>query len=758
VTHLENKTPAAKKRHAGLFKFKRRSLSTELAISLVTVVILVVGAILFLLYNRQSDLWYRQLQTKADEYAVNLSETLAVPMWDFDDEQIQRIGEGYTRNNIVTTLIIQDGDGTILYHYQLDTGTHQIRREQPIKHGGKPIGQIRLALSLDTYHSDQIWLRNIAIVVLVVCFVVITTATGILLRVLMRKPMALLYQGMDRVARGDYDYRFDEVHHEEMINIARRFSNMADRIRKREQSLQKEVRDRKQAEQKSREGEARTKAILDAIPDVIFQFDREGRFLDVRGEAEELHTPAEKIIGYRIDRVMPSEISHVFHRQLKAAFDIRCVKVFEYQLSFNNGIRHYECRLVAVSDQLAIGIVRDITRQVSAAEENRRLIDQLQRAQKMEALGMLAGGVAHDLNNILSGLVSYPELILMDLPPKSPLKKPIRTIQRSGERAANIVQDLLTLARRGVSVAEIVNLNQIIQDYLKSPEYKALRDHYPGIDLQLNIVDDLLDISGSPIHLTKTVMNLVSNAAEASVDQGIIRIKTENRYIDTPIKGYEDIQEGDYVVLTVADNGIGISDEDINRIFEPFYTKKVMGRSGTGLGMAVVWGTVKDHNGAIDVSSTPQQGTTVTILLPATTACRIQSRDPETIDDLMGDGQRILVIDDIQEQRQIATDMLTRLGYQVESVESGEAAIDHVRRQSVDLLLLDMIMEPGIDGLETYRRIIDFFPGQRAVITSGFSESERVQETRRLGAGAYVKKPYRFETLAKAVKSVLEDI
>ena len=111
---------------------------------------------------------------------------------------------------------------------------------------------------------------------------------------------------------------------------------------------------------------------------------------------------------------------------------------------------------------------------------------------------MLAGGVAHDLNNILSGLVSYPELILMDLPPKSPLKKPIRTIQRSGERAANIVQDLLTLARRGVSVAEIVNLNQIIQDYLKSPEYKALRDHYPGIDLQLNIVDDLLDISGLP--------------------------------------------------------------------------------------------------------------------------------------------------------------------------------------------------------------------------------------------------------------------
>ena len=755
MTRFENKTPAARKRHAGLFK--RRSLSIELTISLVTVVVVVVGAILFLLYNRQSDLWYRQLQTKADEYAINLSETLAVPMWDFDDEQIRRIGEGYTRNNIVTTLIIQESDGNVLYQYQLATETTQIIREQQIKHGGKSIGQIRLALSLDTYRNDQLWLRNIAIVVLAVCFVVITTATGILLRVLMRKPMSLLYQGMDRVARGDYDYRFEEVHHEEMINIARRFSNMADKIRQREQSLQREVRDRKHAEKKSRENEARTKAILDAIPDVIFQFDREGRFLDVRGEAEELLIPAEKIIGCRLDRVLPSKISRVFHRQLNATYENRSVRVFEYQLSFNNGIRHFECRLVAVSDQLAIGIVRDITRQVTAAEDKRRLIDQLQRAQKMEALGMLAGGVAHDLNNILSGLVSYPELILMDLPPRSPLRKPIRTIQRSGERAANIVQDLLTLARRGVSVAEMVNLNHIIQDYLKSPEYKALCEHHPEIDWQLDLADDLLNISGSPIHLTKTVMNLVLNAAEASVDRGLIRIKTENRYIDTPIKGYEDIQEGDYVALTVADNGIGISEEDINRIFEPFYTKKVMGRSGTGLGMAVVWGTVKDHHGAIDVSSTPRQGTTVTILLPATTACRIQSRDPETIDDLMGHGQRILVIDDIEEQRQIATDMLTRLRYEVESVASGEAAIDHVRRQSVDLLLLDMIMDPGIDGLETYRRIIDFSPGQRAVITSGFSESERVQETRRLGASAYVKKPYRFETLAKAVKSVLED-
>jgi nitrogen-specific signal transduction histidine kinase len=401
-------------------------------------------------------------------------------------------------------------------------------------------------------------------------------------------------------------------------------------------------------------------------------------------------------------------------------------------------------------------MVRDITERVTAAEEKKRLLDQLQRAQKMEAIGILAGGVAHDLNNVLSGLVSYPELILMELPENSPLEKSIRTIQRSGERAANIVQDLLTLARRGVSVSEIVNLNEVINDYLKNPEYENLRLNHPGIKMELDLCPDLLSFSGSPVHLSKTAMNLISNATEATLNGGIIRIKTENRYIDSPIKGYDDIEEGDYVVLQVMDNGIGISTEDISRIFEPFYTKKVMGRSGTGLGMAVVWGTVKDHRGYIDIESKEGHGTTVTIYLPSTKEPRMQVNVPENIEELRGIGQKILVIDDVQEQREIATALLSRIGYEVGSVSSGEAAIDYLFDHQVDLLILDMIMDPGIDGLETYRRIIRNHPGQRAVITSGFSASGRVNEAKRLGAGAYVKKPYRVETLARAIRDALQ--
>ena len=687
-----------------------RSISTELTISLVFLVFLVQGTLLFLMYNRQADYLYQQLLSKANEYAAHLSETLSVPIWDYDDGQIRQIAQGFARNDLFTNLLVTDQKGKILYGFHGDTSSKQIEREAKIFHLGKEIGQVRFSLSLDSFSNDLIWLRNIAILVLAVSLLVIVIATGIILRVLIRKPLIIFSQEMDKVARGDRGYQFDEVSHKELIGIAQRFSKMADDVWERQQSLQKEVAERKRAEDRVRESEAKTHAILDAIPDMLFQFDNIGRFVELMGAAEDITITPEQYVGKTIEQVMPEGVARNFRRQLTKTFETRRVRIFEYFLPFNGEIQHYECRLVAVSDDLALGMVRNITERVTAAEEKKRLLEQLQRAQKMEAIGILAGGVAHDLNNVLSGMVSYPELILMKLPENSPLQNPIRTIQKSGERAANIVQDLLTLARRGVSVAEIVNLNEVINDYLKNPEYEMLRINHPGIKMERDLSPDLLSISGSPVHLAKTVMNLISNAAEAISTAGVIHIKTENRYIDTPIKGYDDIEEGDYVVLQIMDNGIGISTDDINRIFEPFYTKKVMGRSGTGLGMAVVWGTVKDHHGYIDIQSIEGQGTSVTIYLPSTKEPRLQVNEPEKIEQMRGHGQRILVVDDVQEQQEIASAILSQLGYEVTSVSSGEEAIDYLVDHQIDLLVLDMIMDPGIDGLETYRRIVRNHP------------------------------------------------
>jgi len=300
-------------------------------------------------------------------------------------------------------------------------------------------------------------------------------------------------------------------------------------------------------------------------------------------------------------------------------------------------------------------VVRAITLRKKAEEEKKIVESKLLQAQKMEAIGTLAGGVAHDLNNVLAGLISYPELLLMEMPEDSPLKKPILKIQKSGEKAAAIVQDLLTLARRGVAATEVVNLNHIISEYLKSPEYEKLQSFHPKIHVESNCEEDPLHILGSSVHLFKTVMNLVSNAAEAMPDGGKILISTENRYIDSPIRGCDDVEEGDYVTLTVSDTGIGISPEDIERIFEPFYTKKMMGRSGTGLGMAVVWGTVKDHKGYIDVKSAQGKGTTFTLYFPATRKEAAKDKSFVSIEDYMGNGESLLVVDDVEEQREIAS-------------------------------------------------------------------------------------------------------
>ena len=426
---------------------------------------------------------------------------------------------------------------------------------------------------------------------------------------------------------------------------------------------------------------------------------------------------------------------------------------FEAQLCARNGkkidVEINASSIIYNGKKALIISIRDLT--------SRKILErQLQRAQKMEAIGTLAGGVAHDLNNVLSGIVSYPELLLLETPKDSPLRKPLITIQQSGEKAAAIVQDLLTLARRGVAVKEALNLNPIIADYLKSPEYENLLSFHPGIQVTTTLEADLLNIVGSPAHLSKSVMNLVSNAAEAMPDGGAIHISTENRYIDRPIRGYDNVEQGDYVILTVADTGIGISSEDMEKIFEPFYTKKKMGRSGTGLGMAVVWGTVKDHNGYIDASSIKGKGTSFTLYFPVTRKELTKEKTSISIEDYKGKGETIVVVDDVEEQREIASHILKKLGYAVTSVASGEEAVDYLKDNAADLLVLDMIMDPGIDGLETYKRILTFHPHQKAIIASGFSETKRAKEAQKLGAGAYVKKPYTLEKIGLVVREELE--
>ncbi len=379
----------------------------------------------------------------------------------------------------------------------------------------------------------------------------------------------------------------------------------------------------------------------------------------------------------------------------------------------------------------------------------------LHRSMKMEAVGLMAGGVAHDLNNTLSGLTTYPEVILTQLPEDSPLREHIEQIRNAGLRAAEVVADMLTVTRGTAAARKVESLNALIQDLLKSPEYQQLLTDSQQLSCETFLAPDLLNISCSAMHIRKSILNLLFNAAEAVKESGTITIRTENCSIETPVAANQFIKQGEYVLLSISDNGSGISIEDQKHIFEPFYSKKMMGKSGTGLGLTIVKNTVQDHDGDIVLQS-DSSGTTFSLYLPATYETIEQPVAEATNLTYKGNGEHILVVDDETLQRDIACQLLTALNYTVKSCASGEEAVSLVQKESFDLILLDMLMDPGMNGRECFEQMQAHDTDTKAIIVSGFSKSDEVKKALKQGVISFIRKPYTLQQLGTAIENTLK--
>lgn len=400
----------------------------------------------------------------------------------------------------------------------------------------------------------------------------------------------------------------------------------------------------------------------------------------------------------------------------------------------------------------ALGTVLDITEKKQAEIAQTEIRQKLERAERMESLGILAGGVAHDLNNMIGPVAGYAELLLRDVSPESKIANRVQKIIKSARDAADVIQDLLTLARRGRCEMSPVQINEVISTYLDSPAFLDLKKYHPLVTVAFEPKQDLELMNGSSPHLAKVIMNLVSNACEAMPDSGYLTIKTEQQRIEALLSGYEGVDSGEYILVRVKDTGVGIAKEDQEKIFEPYYSRKKMGRSGSGLGLSVVYGVVKDHHGYYDVFSEPGKGTEFILYFPISTVPAIENIvQPKAT----GGDELILVADDNAEQRELMADILGSLGYRVIAVESGREAVKAIARQPAALVILDMIMEPDYDGLDTYREIIRLYPGQPCVIVSGYAAGGRVSEMQQLGAGEYIRKPYTIDTIARAVRETI---
>jgi len=388
-----------------------------------------------------------------------------------------------------------------------------------------------------------------------------------------------------------------------------------------------------------------------------------------------------------------------------------------------------------------VAIILDIT-------ETKRLRELESRAARLEMVGIIAGQVAHDFNNLLAPIMAYPELIHDGLPRDHKAHIYLNAIENAAKKIADINQDLLTMGRRGHYNLEVIDLNQVVLQAVQEMESRT-----KTISFDMHLQDKLMNIKGGAAQIHRMLTNLLVNAQDAMQNMGEVTIKTEDYYADDTSVRFGRVPRGNYVKLTISDNGSGISDDVIENILDPFFSTKTADKGrGSGLGLSVVNAVMKDHNGHLDLSSKVGQGTSFYLYFPVTRE-KIKRVDAEHY--AVGT-EKILVVDDDDIQREVSSLLLTKLGYEVSSVKSGEKAIEFLKENPQDLVILDMVMPGGIDGTETYRQILKIRSQQRAIILSGFSETDRVLEVQRLGAGAFVKKPVTQKIIAAAVRTELE--
>ena len=524
-----------------------------------------------------------------------------------------------------------------------------------------------------------------------------------------------------------------------------------------------DVTEKKQTEKSLLRSEEKYRIILESIKEGYFE-------VDIAGNITFFNDALCEMSGYSHDEFMglnnrdyttpetARKMYQVFNRIYKTK---EPAEITGYEIIGGDGKkRHFEMSssLMVDSAGRAIGfrgLVRDVSDRLKAHKEKEILQAQLRQAQKMEAIGTLAGGISHDFNNILQAISGYTQILLMDKSKNDPDYGKLTEIEKTVQRAGDLTRRLLIFGRKVESELRPVDLSQQIRQALKLIE----RTIPKMVDIELHLGEDAKIINADPVQLEQILMNLGINARDAMPDGGKLTFEIENVVLD---KSDTDTQlgctPGEYVRLTVSDTGCGMDKEVIEHIFEPFFTTKGT-EQGSGLGLAMVYGIVKNHGGFITCSSQPEQGTTFDIYFPAL-ATQEKAAGTDTKEDgtLPGGNETILLVEDDEIILELGVEILKKQGYTIIRAKNGEEAIDIYNAESdrIDLLILDLNM-PGMGGKKCLGELLTIDPKVKVVIASGYTDTGQIRDSLESGAAGFIRKPYQVADMLKKIRAVLDN-
>jgi PAS domain S-box-containing protein len=519
-------------------------------------------------------------------------------------------------------------------------------------------------------------------------------------------------------------------------------------------AVQRDITARKATAAALKQSEMRYRALAEAAHDGIFIIDREGRIEYVNaGATEPFGVRSEDAIGKRIHDVFSREIADAMWQRVSTVFATGERHHSEDKFDTDNGEVWMDASLVPLSmngaaPDAVMGIARDIT-------ERKRLERQFLQAQKMEAVGRLAGGISHDFNNLLTAILGYSELLMDELRDQPKLASDIEEIQKAGQRARRLTQQLLAFSRKQVLMPQLLDVNASIDDL----HLMLRRVIGEDVTIELERGADLEPVTADPGQFEQVVINLAVNARDAMPKGGKLRLSTANTDLDAAfVRAHDGAVAGRYVALTVRDTGVGMTGDVIAHAFEPFFTTKGVGK-GTGLGLSTVYGIVKQSGGYITIDSLPGAGTTVVVYLPASRESAAQAAEPVSESAVVGGSETILLVEDDPAVRDLMARTLASRGYHVlESQDTSDAlTIAASYDAPIDLLLSDVVM-PGLNGPDLAQHIIPVRPDIKLLYVSGFTSDLSLDLARMSAKMAFLAKPFTADTLGRKVRECLDTV